>query len=271
MRRLHFLLSRRWLTIMLVAVVVMAACIFLGRWQFDRHEARAAANNLVTTNYDAAPVALESAVDLPGEVPADLVWQPVELTGEFVGGQVTLRNRPVEGTDSARVLAVMQVPTTDGDVAVVVDRGWLGGGAEPPPLPEGQVSLTARLRQAEPADSRTPPEGQVFRIDPATVLGATGVEASAVLDGYLLAVVPPAAAESGDAGTQLQQFPRPATDPGPHLSYAFQWWVFAVGAIVGVIILVRREAAENAGAPPPVRRRSPDAEAEDALVDAQLP
>src|SRR5690625_4421712 len=28
---------------------------------------------------------------------------------------------------------------------------------------------------------------------------------------------------------------------GPHLSYAFQWWVFAAGALVGLVVLARRE------------------------------
>lgn len=259
MSRYRVLLSRRWLTIALVAVLVATVCVLLGRWQFHRHEARAAANDLVTDHYDAAPVAIDSLVAPDGTVPTGLSWLPVELTGRFVGEQLTLRNRPVDGADSARVLAVLATGTG----YVVVDRGWLPSGADTPPaLPAGEVALTARLRPAEPADSRTPPPGQVFRIDPATVLAAASVVADGpVLDGYVVAI---------DAAEPLRPFPRPATEPGPHLSYAFQWWVFAGGALVGFGILARREAAELTGRPAPARRRSSDAEAEDAIVDAQL-
>ena len=264
MSRYRFLLTRHWLTMALVAVVVVVACVLLGRWQFDRHESRAAANDLVTTNYDAAPVALDSLVEPGGTVPRKLGWRPVELSGRFVGEPVTLRNRPVEGSDSVRVLAVLE---TSAGAYVVVDRGWLASsGTTPPPAPEGMASFEARLRPAEPVDSRTAPEGQVFRIHPDSVLAAAGVDGTAavddaVLDGYVIA----AAAEE-----PLRTFPRPATEPGSHLSYAFQWWVFAVGALVGFGILARREAGELSGRPAPVRRRSADAEAEDAIVDAQL-
>ncbi len=67
----------------------------------------------------------------------------------------------------------------------------------------------------------------------------------------------------------------PSTDLGPHLSYAFQWWVFAAGALVGAVILLRRdEPAPDCGRRPPPprpapRRRGRAEEEEDALLDAQ--
>ena len=75
----------------------------------------------------------------------------------------------------------------------------------------------------------------------------------------------------------LGALPRPSTDPGSHLSYALQWWTFALGSLVGFSILARRELVAPAEpAPddvpvPPRRRRGPSAEdVEDALIDAQL-
>ena len=98
----------------------------------------------------------------------------------------------------------------------------------------------------------------------------------------------------------------PSTDPGSHLSYAFQWWTFALGGLVAFSLGARRElqdgrAAGEADVPapaaPPVTvdgvelwptrdtprpRRNPtapdvprrrggrDEDAEDALIDAQL-
>ncbi len=76
----------------------------------------------------------------------------------------------------------------------------------------------------------------------------------------------------------LESAPRPTLDEGPHLSYAMQWIAFALMALVGFVVLARRNAewdAEEAGLPArPARqprrpRGRPTAEEEeDALVDA---
>jgi flagellar biosynthesis/type III secretory pathway M-ring protein FliF/YscJ len=72
----------------------------------------------------------------------------------------------------------------------------------------------------------------------------------------------------------------PSEDPGPYLSYAVQWILFAVMGFIFIFYVIRtertrrREDAEAAAAgetvvrePARVRRRDRDAEAEDALLD----
>lgn len=263
MTRYGFLRSRRWAGMAALAVVVSLVCVLLGTWQWSRHEDRSAANDLVDSNYDRSPAPLGELVD--DAVPAGLVWRAVTVEGTYVGEQVLVRNRPVDGVAASRVLALLR---TAGDgTLVVVDRGWvpLEGGSVPD-YPGGEVSLVARLRQAEAVDSRTAPAGQVYRIEPDAVAQAAGGVDGTFLDGYLLAVT-----EDGAPAEGLQPFPRPQTTPGSHLSYAFQWWVFAVGALVGFGVLARREAAEGAAPAEdrPARRRT-DADEEDALIDAQL-
>jgi cytochrome oxidase assembly protein ShyY1 len=59
----------------------------------------------------------------------------------------------------------------------------------------------------------------------------------------------------GGYGELVEQRPEPAAGPtllpepdpgwGPHLAYAFQWWVFAAIALGGVVMLARREARES--------------------------
>ena len=285
MSRYAFLRTRRWVGLALLAVVVAVTCVLLGLWQWDRHSERAAANHLVNTNYAQPVVPLAEVAD--DRVTADAVWRQVATSGRYVGDQQVVRNRPVDGVRAARVLAVL---ATEDDRLVVVDRGWLPLGEDeltPPAYPDGEVQLVGRVREAEPADSRVPPAGQVYRIAPQEVVQAalddeTGADLDPVLDGYLLAV-----SEDPAPTTQLEAFPRPETSPGAHLSYAFQWWVFALGALIGYVILARREAAELAlddpGRPPapadppskasrktPRRQRRSDADEEDALIDAQL-
>lgn len=269
MSRYRFLRTQRWVGLALVVVIGATACVFLGIWQWSRHDSRASANELVNTNYGAPAQNISELVD--DAVPADLVWRSVEVDGSYVGEQVVVRNRPVDGNPAARVLALLRLDD-DGDRLVVVDRGWLPlgeGETAPPAYPDGEVSVVGRLRQAEPVDSRTAPDGQVYAIEPATVARVSGVEGAELFDGYVLATT-----EDGAPVEGLNAFPRPETSAGSHLSYAFQWWIFAVGFLVGYVVLARREAADNAaaaaGEPERLTRRSTDADEEDALIDAQL-
>lgn len=275
MRSYAFLLSRRWVGLGLVALLVSAACVGLGFWQWDRHVGRVAANALVDANYDLAPAPLEEVLDLSAPVPPEAVWRPVELRGRYVGEDVLVRNRPVGSTPAMEVLTPFLAElAAGGEVLVVVNRGWVSAAtetADPAPAPAGEVRLTGRLRAAEPPGDREAPAGQVYRIEPGTVLPAAGVgrdgaTAGAVLEGYVLASEhdPPAAEE-------LPALARPVTDLGPHLSYAFQWWVFALAAPVGLVVLARREAAERDGEESGGSRRPrSDGDEEDALIDAQL-
>lgn len=279
----RFLLSWRWLGAFGLALVLAAGCVFLGDWQWDRHEQRLARNALVTGNYDRPPQALDAV--LGGDatrLPPGTEWTPVRLTGRYLSdATVLLRNRPLDGRPGYHAL----VPFETGDGVVLwLDRGWLPIGAtgsapdDVPAPPPGEVTVTARLRPSEPESRRSAPAGQAHTITPdalaGTLAGAlpAGGGATVVTGAYgVLGAEQPAPA---DAPLLL---PEPEIDEGPHLSYALQWFVFALGALVGFGVLIRRTAADGAGAAEEaapsarVRRRRPSAEEEeDALVDARL-
>lgn len=274
----RFLLSRRWLGGFSLAVVVAIGCVLLGSWQLDRREQRQERNALVTDNYDRPPVPLDDV--LPGAaspLPAGTEYTPVTLDGRYLPeSALLLRNRPLDGLPGHHSLVPFQ--TGAGDV-VLVDRGWVpvgSTGAGPddvPPPPVGDVEATVRLRPGEGLSTRGAPPGQLQRIDldaAADLLAADGTPPLHTGAYGVLAVERPAAAV---APTTL---PRPAVDEGPHLSYSLQWFVFALGALVGFVVLVRRTAGDDAAdrgeAPRPVtrpRRARPSPEdEEDALLDA---
>jgi cytochrome oxidase assembly protein ShyY1 len=260
---------RRTIATLAVAALVSTACVLLGLWQWHRYVNVSAAVATVEANYGATPVALADALPGGGPVPDADVWRPVTVTGHYLpDSTVLLRNRPVDGQRGFHVLAAFAVDT--GGLAgrvVVVDRGWLtvtGQAADVPavpPAPTGTVELVGRLRAAEAATTREAPAGQVQAFDPGSVRRAAATPwAAPSLDAYLQAIT-----ENGSAPRDLGPLQLPSTDLGPHLSYAFQWWVFATGSLVGAVILLRRE-----GAPvrPPRRRGTAELE-EDALLDAQ--
>ncbi|GAB2673752.1 SURF1 family cytochrome oxidase biogenesis protein [Thalassiella azotivora] len=284
----RFLLSWRWLGALLLALAVAAGCVALGSWQWDRREQRLERNALVTGNYDREPVPLDAALSPAGDLPEGTEWTPVALTGRYLAEDgVLLRNRPLDGRPGYHQLVPLR--TRDGAV-VLVDRGWLPTGqtgerpeAVPAP-PTGEVRLVARMRPAEPDSGRGAPAGQVQSITPSLVQLAGAERQDLLTSAY--AVLGSEEPRPGDAPRLL---PRPQVEEGPHLSYALQWFVFALGALGGFVVVVRRSAHDEQGQPagPPgragpaaaaapagpgrARRRRPsDEDEEDALVDAQV-
>ncbi|QMU98802.1 SURF1 family protein [Microbacterium esteraromaticum] len=261
----------RWGVYVLVAIGFAIACVFLSQWQFDRNESRAEQIALVERNYDADPVPVADLLGTDGALqPAD-EWHPVLLRGEYLADeQVLVRNRPHGGTSAFEVL----VPFRDeSGLVLLVDRGWISPGEDASPKsvpapPDGESSAVVRLRPGErlPASGRGAPEGQVPTIHLPTIADLVNPALTTSAYGQLVSEEPAAQAALGG-------FASPTDDPGPHLSYAIQWILFAVMgfAFIGYVIRIEIvKAKEDAGELPKrqPRRRDRDAADEDALLDA---
>lgn len=285
--------ARRAAGFVLLAVTLATACTFLGRWQWNRHVARDAAIATVEANWAAEPVPVdEVAPDPTAELPDADEWRSVTLVGRYSpGSTVLLRNRPVDGNAAYHVLVPFVPEDPSGEpvgTVMVVDRGWVPTGSdasaavEVPEPPAGTVTVTVRLRQAERPTTRTAPAGQVQAIAVEQVLAAGGLDGLTPYAAYGSLVE-----EDPAADTSLGSLPAPSTDPGSHLSYAFQWWAFAAGSLAAFTWMGVRElrdpqpvpgapgrapgAPSHAPAPQGARRRGGRAEdEEDALIDAQL-
>lgn len=274
------------------ALALLAAsvvCALLGVWQWHRHVDRSAQVALITANLhaDAVPITDLLGDGLEQPLVAEDVWRPVQVQGTWVADSgVQLRNRPVAGANASHALALFRITTDDGAAhLLVVDRGWWRQTDQVPAgaleVPDGETTLVLRLRAAELPDDRTDPPGEVYRIVPDQVL-AQGAADTDPASGELLssaygALASPAPAEP------LQALPDPDTSLRSHLSYAFQWWFFALAIPVAAVVLHRRaqEEAEaearpggtrpggNATSARGGRRRRPSLEdEEDAILDA---
>ncbi len=291
--------AARWSMYVGIAILFAIACGFLSNWQFSRNADRSEQLQLVADNYDAAPVALGDLLAPGAQMnPAD-EWRPVRLEGRYLADeQLLVRNRAHGGTAAFEQLVPFRL--VDGRT-FLVDRGWLPPGnrqADPdeiPAPPTGDVVIEVRLRpeEAAPTSGRTAETGQVPTINLGLVAEQTGpIEQGAY--GLLMS-------ESPAPATAPSPVDPPSNDPGPYLSYAVQWILFAVmgfGFITYVIVSerrLRREEAEEAGldgepepTPEPERvsterrrvdpvalhrsRKRPkdrDADDEDALLDAR--
>ena len=275
----------RWTSYIAVAIVFAVACGFLSNWQFTRNADRAQQLALVARNYDAEPVALETII-APGTVlgAAD-EWRPVTLEGEYLADQQLLvRNRPHGGTAAFEVLVPFRL--ADGRV-LLIDRGWVRPGEdqplpdEIPAPPEGEATVIARLRPAEqlPASGRSAPEGQVPSINPELIAETIAPDVGAELELSAYGVM---VSEDPAPAARPASFAAPSEDPGPYLSYAIQWILFAIMGFVFIGYVIRterrhrREDAEDRarGVEPaprdrtPARRADRDMEDEDSILDA---
>lgn len=267
--------AMRWLGYVAVAIVFAVACAFLSQWQFSRNDERAEQLALIEANYDAPAVAYAEVVPAGAGLDPQDEWRPVVLEGSYrADDQVLVRNRAHGGTSAFEVLVPFE--SVDGRV-LLIDRGWVPPGADQPepdvvpPAPADEISVTVRLRADEPVPSsgRSAPDGQVPTINTGLVAEQTGVT---MIDDGLYGVM---VSESPAPETRPNALASPSEDPGPHLSYAIQWILFAVMgfAFIGYIIRTEvrhhREEADERPEPraPRARRRDRDAEDEDAILD----
>ncbi|RKE21809.1 SURF1 family protein [Streptomyces sp. TLI_171] len=251
----RFLLSARWAVIALVALLLIPTMVRLGFWQYHRHEARVARNELVARNLGSPPVAFDS-LSAPGwSVPTGQVWRTVTAQGHYdTGHEVVVRGRTEPGGSSIGYFVITPLVLADGKGSVLVNRGWVESGADAaslpavPAPPAGEVTVTGRLRADETYASlgvknRGGLPERMYKVinsaEQAKFADAT------VLGGYLeLSSSQPA------AGAAPQPLAEPGhSDIGPHMAYAVQWWLFASLVPVGLVVMARREARQDGQAP----------------------
>lgn len=256
----RFLLSRQWVILTLLGVVLIPVMIELGFWQLHRHEHKVAYNKIIAAALAAPPVPVET-VTRPGfTVPKKDLYKAVSARGHFdTAHQVVARHRTAGATTTedggaggAQQIGyhVITPFVLDDGRAILVNRGWVEGGDDPtafpkaPAPPSGEVTVTGRLRPDETTASTgirnihgLPPR-QIMLIN-STMLGADMPER--LLGGYveLVSMAP------GGKPSSPALLPEPNhTDIGPHLAYAIQWWLFSLMVPVGWVILLRRERAD---------------------------
>lgn len=244
----------RWSVWVAVAIAFAVACAFLSNWQFTRNAERERQLSLIAANYDAPPVALDELVGADGALDPGDQWRPVRLGGQYLADETLLaRNRAHGGTAAFEVLVPFRLDT---GAVVVIDRGWLPPGRDRPDPdhvpapPAGPVTVVARLMPGEVLRNATQsaPEGQVPTINLPLIAQTTGLDG--LVDGAYGLMV----SEDPAPATAPNPLESPSEDPGPHLSYAIQWILFALMGFVFIWYMIRtelrhrREDAEEAAA-----------------------
>ncbi|WP_318207098.1 SURF1 family protein [Streptomyces sp. SJL17-1] len=244
----RFLLSRQWVILTLIALVLVPTMIELGFWQFHRHERRVAQNALIADSIAAKPVPVEELTSPGHTVPRSDYWRPATATGTFDTTHEVVVRRRTSSDERVGVHILTPLVLRDGRI-VLVNRGWVPAAADQhsfppvPPAPKGEVTITGRLKADETTgasgikDLKGLPDRQVMLINSEQQAELIGRE---VLGGYLEQTGPE------PAGDTPELIPEPDhASIGAHMAYAVQWWLFAAGVPVGWVVLVRREKRDR--------------------------
>jgi len=239
------LLSPRWLLRHVVVLALVIAFLNLGFWQLRRLHSRRARNAVVTARLAIPAQPLPDVVPSAGADPASLSYRRVVAEGTFdTAREVILPDRSYNERAGNEVVTPLVL--ADGR-AVMVDRGWVPLDDNAPPIvaalpPSGTVRITGVLFASQvrgrfgPRNPDTGTLRQIFRIDLARLQQQLP---------YTLA--PVYVQELSQEPAQTVQYPLaevlPALDEGPHLSYALQWFAFALIAVVGYGALIRKDLA----------------------------
>ncbi len=243
----------RWVLLALLVISMSVLFVFLGRWQWHRHEDRRERNAAIAAALASPPVPIADVLASGAAVTTAEEFRIVELTGSYDAEHQVLQRNP----NGRSGFAVVTPLVTDDGPALLVNRGWTPTSTADANTPEadvspptGTVDVVVRLRTAEDADDRTAPDGQIYAIEPMELASSLPYP---VYNGYgeLVDQDPP-------PSTELELPETDGTGMGPHLFYAYQWWMFAVIAIGGFFVLARREA-QFEQAQPTDNERTPNA------------
>jgi surfeit locus 1 family protein len=214
---------------LVIAVTVAAGCARLGVWQLDRLQQRRARNAQVRAARERP--AVEARAGLPADSAAS---RRVHAAGRYdYAHQQLWRARSYEGVPGVALMTPLLL--ADGS-AVFVDRGWA-------PSPDAAHVDEQAYREPDMADvlglGFPAPRGR-GDVDPARLQDSLPYP---VLP-FILQQLPPSTAlyrplpPLPPLPPGLIRWPPPPLDDGPHLSYAIQWFCFALIILVGSAVLL---------------------------------
>lgn len=207
------------------ALVVATVCVRLGVWQLDRLRQRRARNVQMLARRTAPPLSVT------GSISADSVRdRRLVARGVYDYGHERLwHGRSYEGIPGVDLVTPLRLLDGSG---VLVDRGWA-------PSPDGYHVDQQAYREGDSVDVSgigvAAPRAR-GDVNPVTLRDSTPYR----LLPFVIQLEPSSTALYRPLPPGLVRWPAPEISDGPHLSYAIQWFSFAVIITVGSVALAQK-------------------------------
>ncbi len=234
--------------IFVVAFGAAAVFVRLGVWQLQRLGERRALNAEIAQRR-AAPV-FDPSLLYPLGRGDTFRFRRARARGVFdFTREIVLTGRAYRGTPGVHLVTPLRL---NDSVALFVERGWVFS-------PDGRtVNDAAAFLEPDTAEvagvllapsmAPQPPGG-----DSTWPRHARSVDVRRLARAYpyvLLPLVLRRTATDDELPDGMRRLAPPELSSGPHLSYAIQWFAFAVIAIVGSVLLYRRSGGDTVARPP---------------------
>jgi len=222
------------ITATVLAVLLIALCVWASHWQYSRGVARHHRNFVIASHVGLAPTTLN---DIGNDI-AGAEWRAVLITGNFdPTHQILLRNQYSQGKYGFDLLTLF---TDSTGRTFWVDRGWIAPGLAAtstpvlPPTSTQTVTITGRIRL-----DRSLPQGSFFAISPGSknLISKWNAQSKTSIKTEVFYIDLLSASNSSMTPTVPVELPE-LTD-GPHMAYALQWLFFA-GLVAYGRLLLRR-------------------------------
>lgn len=238
---LRFLLTPRWLALHLATIAAIAGTLVLGSWQMrafseqDQRE-RVAAANLAA---DAPTTPIVDVVPVGQALPVDAVSRPVTASGTYDGSQtLLLPGRELDGRQGWLVVTPL---LDDAGVVTPVLRGWVDDPADPAvAAPSVEVTIRGSVqaletdRDAAVDPGGALPDGQLAALTSVALFRLYPYSPSSIRQAQVVLIEEQPTSAAAPALVPVSDAaPRPVgVSAWRHLSYAWQWWLFAAAAVV---------------------------------------
>lgn len=139
----RFLLTRQWVILTLVALVLIPTMIRLGIWQMHRYEERDARNQLVTDALNAKPVPVEDLASPGHVVNSHERYRSVTAKGRFDTDDELVVRRRVNANEEVGYHVLTPFVLKDGKV-LLINRGWIPANGAQTSFPKVPARRAAR-------------------------------------------------------------------------------------------------------------------------------
>lgn len=235
-----------WLRVLFLSAIPVVAIgmLALGFWQLSRLDERRAQNTFILSRTEQSPIAFETLLGASDW--SELDYRTVTVRGTFDTAQeIFWKNQAYNGAPGFHVITPLKV--AGAEAVVLIDRGWIpyaDGEPEQSTVyapPAGEVMVTGRLRVPATRLSSLSPEDRLpadgLRLTAWFWLDTQAIQAQMPYE--LLPVVIHQAPQANSAERLPIADLALQLDDGPHLSYAVQWFSFAIIAVVGPLVYWR--------------------------------
>jgi cytochrome oxidase assembly protein ShyY1 len=238
----------RWILSHLLVVALIVTMVNLGLWQLRRYDEKKVLNDDIRSrgSLPTEPIGALVPTASTRASTRGVVWRQVSATGTYRSGdELVVSNRSIDGQPGFWVLTPLE--QADGTLVAVV-RGFVfraefdERALTSVPAPTGMVTIEGAL-QSSPTSGRFGEERSQGGFVPAV----SQVDTDELADRWGAPVLPVWLRLERGPGAPTPAGPLvpvrpPPLSKGPHLSYAVQWFIFTIIALIGYPMILRRQA-----------------------------